>query len=448
MPGPVFLRRKQPDPGAAAAPSRDDTARAGLIGNITALGFLQISAYVLPLAIAAYTTRVLGLEDWGHVAMTQLVLGFFCLFVSWGFSWSATRKIAAIGDDPAEVSKVAIATILGQVLLACAMGLVLLALIATVPFFRDAAAFYLWGLLVIAGTALFPNWLLTGLERMRAFSAIQIGGRILTLVFIVLFVHSPADAPLIIAIQGAVSLIAGSVSVWLLHRDGILMWRRPTLADIFVEVKEGSAIFLSTTAIGVYVNLTPVILGFLAGPVAVGQFALADRIRQAAQSVLQPVSTALFPRISRLVASDPSAAAPLLKISGIGLVVISAGISAALWLFAPHFVTIIGGQQFAPAAEVLRWLSLLPIVMSFSTFLGLQILLPNKRTKPFNVILISGGVLSLILIAPLTRAYGAEGAAMTLLLVEGFVSLSMVVYVLKTGYFKGHWHAGLATASA
>ncbi len=272
---------------------------------------------------------------------------------------------------------------------------------------------------------------------MKAFSAIQIGGRILTLVLIILLVHAPDDAPLIIAIQGTVSLVAGFVSVWLLHRDGILIWSRPSARDIFEEIKEGSAIFLSTTAIGIYVNLTPVILGFLAGPVAVGQFALADRIRQAAQSVLQPVSTALFPRISRLVASDPRSAAPLLKISGIGLVVISTGITGALWVLAPQFVVLIGGQQFAAAAEVLRWLAFLPVVMSFSTFLGLQILLPNKRTKAFNTILVSGGILSLVIIAPLIKTFGPEGAAMTLLIVEGFVSLSMVIYVLKTGYFRG-----------
>ncbi|KTR06923.1 hypothetical protein NS365_05690 [Aureimonas ureilytica] len=448
MPGLDFLRRKPSNSAAEAVPPAGGHARAGLIGNITALGFLQISAYVLPLAIAAYTTRVLGVADWGHVALTQMVLSFFCLVVSWGFSWSATRKIAAIGDDPHEVSRVAIATIAGQVILAGLMGALLLVLIETVPFFADAAPFYAWGLVVIAGTALFPNWLLQGLERMKAFSAIQIGGRILTLVLIILLVHAPDDAPLIIAIQGTVSLVAGFVSVWLLHRDGILIWSRPSARDIFEEIKEGSAIFLSTTAIGIYVNLTPVILGFLAGPVAVGQFALADRIRQAAQSVLQPVSTALFPRISRLVASDPRSAAPLLKISGIGLVVISTGITGALWVLAPQFVVLIGGQQFAAAAEVLRWLAFLPVVMSFSTFLGLQILLPNKRTKAFNTILVSGGILSLVIIAPLIKTFGPEGAAMTLLIVEGFVSLSMVIYVLKTGYFRGHWHTGLAAASA
>ncbi|WP_163071558.1 oligosaccharide flippase family protein, partial [Acinetobacter baumannii] len=81
-----------------------EAKRPSLAENIVSLGALQLSSYLLPVAIAAYTTRVLGIEAWGRVALVQLVLGYFTLVVGWGFSWSATRKIAALHDDQVEIS--------------------------------------------------------------------------------------------------------------------------------------------------------------------------------------------------------------------------------------------------------------------------------------------------------------------------------------------------------
>ncbi len=421
------------------AGSRPEAKRPSLVENILSLGALQLSSYLLPVAIAAYTARVLGIEAWGRVALVQLVLTYFTLVISWGFSWSATRKIAALHDNEAEISRIAVATMAGQAILAVVMALLLVILVLTVPFFARDATFYLWGIGVLLAAAAFPTWLLTGLERMRDFSIIQISARCVTLALVVILVRSPSDAPLMIAANAVAGICAGAATILWLRRSALLTWRRPTFRQIRHELRDGGTIFASTTVIGLYVNLTPIILGALMGPAATGYFVLADRIRQAAQSVLAPVSNALFPRISRLVLTDPLLARSMLRRSGAAIFSISVVISVALFVAADHLVTLVGGPAFMPAGRVLGWLAMLPVVMSFSTFFGLQVLLPNQKNTVFNIILGSAGILSLMMILPLIQWKGAEGAAISLCITEIFVSAAMTAYLARSGFFRGKW---------
>jgi PST family polysaccharide transporter len=116
-------------------------------------------------------------------------------------------------------------------------------------------------------------------------------------------------------------------------------------------------------------------------------------------------------------------------------------VTIGLFLCADILVKLIGGAAFRSAAEPLRWLAFLPTIMSFSTFIGLQILLPNLHYTAFNVILGCAAALSLIIVAPLIHWLGLLGAAFSSCLVEGFVSIAMIAYVAKSGLLSKTPHS-------
>jgi len=407
-----------------------------LLHNIAALGSVQVANLVLPLITLPYVTRQLGVEAWGQVAFAQIVLSYFSVITNWGFTWSGTRKIAAIRDDLSQLSAVFMATWFAQWFLALITSLILLLLIAFVPTFHKDAALYLYGIGLIISGVLFPIWFLNGLERMKAVAAIQITGRIVVVPLIFLFIHSPKDAPLIIAFNAAGGLITGVVTVIWMKKNIDLRWHRPGVVQVWQELKEGGAIFASTVWIGLYTTLTPFILGMMAGPVAVGYFTLADRVRQAALSALGPVSQALFPRMSHLFVHDPGQAKRLFKLSGLGIAGISGLVSIVLWLFAEPIVFLLGGEKFMPATAILKWLAPLPFIIALSNLFGVQVMLPNHRNKAFNVILSVAGAISLGMIFPFILWKGAEGAAINTFLIECFVTLAMGIYLMKKGFFS------------
>lgn len=392
---------------------------------------------VLPLLTVPYLTRVLGVDIWGRVAFAQIVLGYFSQVVAWGFGWSGTRKVAVLRDDPEALARILASTLLAQMLLAVLMALVVILLVLCVPMFRADAALYLAGLGMLAGNVLFPIWFLTGLERMKESAGAQIVARVVVVILTFVLVRGPEDAVWLMGL-GALGVIApGLFCLWWLHHHYSMDWRAATIRSALAELREGAAIFISTVSVSFYTTAIPLVLGVSGGPAAVAYFGLADRARQAAQSVLTPIAQALFPRMSHLFATDRVAAVRLLRRSGSLIIALALAISMTLWLAAPLIIRLLGGDAFLPAVPVLRWLAVLPMVIALSNIFGVQVLLPNHENRAFNIILGVAGLLSLALMPFLIGAKGAVGAAMNIVAAEMVVTVSMAIYLFRKGYFSG-----------
>lgn len=402
--------------------------------NIAALSAVQAASYLLPLLTVPYVTRVLGTHGWGTVVFAQSILAYFIRVVDWGFSLGATRKVAACRDNVAQLSRVFFSTWMAQWLLAVGMSCIVVALALSVPFFRRDRDLYLAGVGVLVGTVLFPVWFLNGLERMKQAAGIQVAGRLVGVGLIFGLVRNTHDAALLMAAYAGTAVFCGILTVAWIARKAGLLWCRPTLSDAWVELRESTGLFLSIVSVSLYTTLIPTMLGILSGPVAVSHFALADRVRTAAAAVMQPVSQALFPRMSHLFGRDVNEARRLVRRSGTAIAAVSAVVSVVLWFAAEPIVLLLGGSSFIDAARVLQWLAPLPFIVGLSNILGMQILLPGGKKRAFNTILISAGTLSICMVVPLLLWKGAQGGAIDILIVECFVTSSMASYLFLRGF--------------
>nr|WP_314262442.1 oligosaccharide flippase family protein [uncultured Devosia sp.] len=405
-----------------------------MIQNVGALTLVQIANYIAPLLTLPYLTRVLGPEAFGTVAFAQILMLWLVILVNYGFPWSATRDIAARRDDPEYVARQFSANWTAQWLLTLLAGVVLVLVVTMVPAVRKDATLYLSGYTIVLGTALFPIWLMQGLERLREVAVLQVVGRFALLALVFILVRGPEDAALAVIAQGSGGIVAGLLCLWWIKRKRLVHYALPTRKEILAAAREGGKIFISQVAISFYTAFIPTALGMVSGTVPVGQYMIADRARSAAQSFMGPISQALFPRMSFLFGTnDLGNARRMLKISLIATFVVSGAASIALFVLADWIVMLLGGQEFLFAAQILRWLSPVPFCVGLSNLFGLQIMLPRRKTRAFNTILISAAVLGTALIFPMANWRGAEGAAMTVLAVEMWVTLTMAAYLAKNG---------------
>jgi PST family polysaccharide transporter len=65
---------------------------------------------------------------------------------------------------------------------------------------------------------------------------------------------------------------------------------------------------------------------------------------------------------------------------------------------------------------------------------GVQVMLPNGMNWLFNAILIAGGILGISVIIPFVITSQATGAALSVLLIELFITISMGVVIYRRGY--------------
>ena len=416
------------------SPQAEKTPR--LRDNIMALGVVQLSNYIIPLVTLPYLTRVLGPEAYGKVAFAQVLMAYFILLTDYGFSWSATRKISAHRGERAYISRVFVGTWTAQWLLVFGAAALATVIVWASARLRPDAWMYAAAFTVVLGNALFPIWFLQGLERLKVVAGLQLFTRLLALIPIFMFVKEPADAVYVPAIQGGGVMLGGFLALGWIKQKKLLDWHWGGWRAAMQELAEGLPLFGSRISISLYTILIPLTLGWIAGPVALAHYNLADKIRTAAQSLLGPLSQALYPRMTHLFMTDNSAAFHLLKRSLLAVLVIAGSASALLWIFAEPLAVLLGGEAFRPASAALRWLALLPLLIGLSNVFGVQVMLPNSMNRPFNIILTAAGGFSILLIWPLIQQMQAVGAAQTMLIVELFVTGSMALLLYKRGYLS------------
>lgn len=411
-----------------------------LHGNVLALGMVQVSNYVIPLLTIPFLTRVLGVESFGKVVFAQVLMTYALLIVDFGFSWSATRQVSANRADTAYINIIFCRTWMAQWILLLICVTLLFIIIYSFKGLWVDAWLYAAAFLSVLGNLLFPVWFLQGLERLKLVAFIQLIIRIFGVVLVFIFVSQPQHYIRFFLITGIVSVLGGILVIFWINQKQLVKWKTPKWLEVSATLKNGASMFGSRLSISLYTNLVPLALGLMAGPVALALYNVADKLRSAGQGIMGPIAQAIFPRMSHLVTTDKSAAFSLIKISVALTMAVGGSASLSLWFFADMLVLLLGGQDFAEAAIILRWLAPLPLVIGLSNIFGVQVMVPKMIIKPFNFIILSAALIGSTLIWPMTIWYGAIGAAQTILIIELFVTAAMAIFLWNKGYLaKGYW---------
>jgi O-antigen/teichoic acid export membrane protein len=399
--------------------------------NALSLYLIQFANYVLPFITVPYLVRVLGPERYGTLAFGQGLMAYFSTAVSYGFNWSATRKISVERDNPETVSRTAMEVWGAKSLLCAGCFLCLLILVWAVPRVHQVSMLMLVLFCGVVGGVLFPSWLFQGLERMGPISAINLTVRLLTVVVMFILVRSPRDFLVYAALLSGGSLLAGIAGSGVAIRTFGIRLQWPSWRGIWQSLREGCVLFLSSAAIVLYTSGNAFILGLVASDTVVGYYTAAERIIKAVTNIWGPLSQALFPRFSRMVAESRRRTLRwgrrLLYVMGGMSLLLSAGVFAEAGLI----VKVILGSSYSPSVSVVRILALLPFLLAVSNVLGVQMMIPFGRERAVLFLVLGAGCLNVVLAALMAPVWKADGMAVSVLAAETFVTFTYFVYLWR-----------------
>jgi PST family polysaccharide transporter len=215
-----------------------------------------------------------------------------------------------------------------------------------------------------------------------------------------------------------------------------LRYVKPDWQSIKHELFEGWHVFISTIAISMYTISNSFFLGIMTSATMVAYYASGEKIMNAVQGLLGPVSQALYPHLTKIVHNDKSEGIKaiqqaLFRIAGVGLI-----ISLGLFVAAPVIVRLLFGVKYQIATtEVVRILSVLPFIICLSNVFGIQTMLPFGLTKPFSRILIISSILNVVLLLILIPRYSYVGTAISVVITEVSVTSMMLFYLFKNGIY-------------
>lgn len=390
---------------------------------------------LLPLVAVPFLSRKLEPEGWGLVIFAQSFAGWMSLLLEYGFNLSATREIARHRDKPDELTRI-ISGITGAILLLAALsaGAALVALFA-VPLFRQYPEYLALAWLIGITQAARPLWYFQGVERLYRPAWLNVAARAMATAGIFLWVRGVHDGWKPLVLQIIAGALVAVISLFWMYRE--VAFTRPSLGRAVEALRMGWSMFLFRGAVSLYTTANAFILGLFVPPAMVAFYGGAERLNKAVMAGLDPISQALYPRITHLVATDEKRAARfarigLLAIGGLGL-----ALGLAVMAFAPLAVRILLGPRYTESIPVLRVLALLMPLTAISNVIGVQWMLPLGMDRAFNKVIISAGVLNVVLAVFLARRGGPMGMATSVVVAEAFVAIAMWWSLRSSG--RGFW---------
>lgn len=384
--------------------------------NIAALMTLQLGNYIFPLLLIPYLVRVLGVEVFGTwmFALAFVIVARTC--VAYGFDLTATRQVALNRDHPGVLSELYQAVVVVRLVIwmACFAALLLGMLVA--DDLQRVAMLVSLAMLILIGEILFPIWLFQGAETMALITKIKLATKAVNLLLVLLLVKGPGDILLLPLLEAATSLAAGVVALLVAVRRFNLRWVPIHLSRISSAFRDGAAVFLAQASVHAYTTVNVIILGFLMGPVAVGQYSIAEKIYSAIRGLLSPVVQALFPGMAiKYENSEVEFRKSTVRLA-MRIGVLLAAVALIVAITADWLIVIIAGELDEAAINVLRFLGV-ALFFALGAFLG-PMLVAQRRNRLLLKITVIGGMVGLATIWPLVAKFGVTGAAVSFLIVQ------------------------------
>ena len=406
-------------------------ARARLVRNILALYSVRAVEQVLPLIVLPYLARVLGPAGWGVFAIAQAFAMYGIVTVEYGFSFSGTRAVASARDQGAQLADLVSGAFVAQLVLAAVVTLAAVVVRLVVPVFEDQPSLVWAGLAFAILQGFNPVWYFTGQERIPLIGAITVGAKIAATLAIFALVRGPADSWLVLACYAGGSLLATAAGYILMLRE--VRPGRLSLGLVGRTLRLGASMFVMRIALMMHTAGNVFLLGLLVAPHQVAFFAAGEKLCRPVAWLLQPINTALLPRLSHLVGASPDEARQLAALTLFlqGATGILLGLT--IGLFAPWLVDLMFGDEFTAATPVLRVMAAIIPLMVLNGALVTQWMIPHGLDRLLNTVVIASTALNLALALILAPRFGALGMAWVTVGAETFILTGLVWSLRHSG---------------
>ena len=269
-----------------------------LTRNVFHLGLLHVFSTVIPIFLIPFVVVKIGLTEYGVLAFALTITNYALIFVNFGFDFSGAKRISNNRNNLNKIATILTSITIIKLVVFC----LIMSIFFIVVFFIAQTNFYvyLFSLLLILDSILLPKWFFLGLEKVKYISYAYGVSKIISSILIIVFLSLNYPTFFIPLSYFLGILFTGAYSYYVLFNKLKIPYQLVSRANIIEELKHSSKLFLSSISINIYRNSSMLLAGFILNPVALGSYALAERIIKAIQSFSSPLTQALFPHFSSM----------------------------------------------------------------------------------------------------------------------------------------------------
>lgn len=355
---------------------------------------------------------------------------YFVLLASLGIPTYAVREGAKYRDDYEKISTFSSQIFTINLISTIVSYCVLFVTLILFPFFKKYALCIIVFSLQIIFTTVGTEWIYTIYEDFTYITIRSIFFKIVSIVFLFIFVRKPNDFLQYASVTVFASV--GSNILNYIHAKSIVKIQIiKNVALLKKHIKPIFTIFFSTIAVNIYVASDTTILGFIKGDHAVGIYGVASKIYGVIAPLLAAILIVTVPRLAmffgrkefkeyiKVLGSVIKVMITILFPSAIGMI-----------LLAPEIVMIISGKKYLAAVTPLRFLAIALIFSLLNTIVSECVMIPAHEEKKLLKANVIAATVNLAFNLALMPFFSFNAAAITTVMSE-FTSLSISTFTMK-----------------
>ncbi|ALJ01527.1 hypothetical protein DC20_16780 [Rufibacter tibetensis] len=411
-------------------PFGNDLISGRILKNLASLGSLQILNFLIPMVLSPYLVRVIGLENFGRVAVAQAIISYLNIITDFGFYITATKEISQNRENKKVVGAIYNEVLTTKIYLLVLTFLFLSGFVALFDETDTNPLLYIFSFTMVIGQALFPIWLFHGLEDMKYITLVNSASKVVSLLLIFFFVTETTDYIYVNFFLGVGTILAAIASFYFVKSKYGLVYKPVAITQVRHHLKEGKDIFVSNFAVNLYTNSNILILGLFAPVQIVGYYSVAEKVMNAVRQLLGVYFQAIYPSMCNLVSKTKK---ELIEVTlrvhlpfSLGIMFLCSGIN----FFSEELTQYFSGTYTQEINYLIRLLSFVPFIVALNIPSN-QLLLIYGYKETYRTTLLLGSLLNLLLNFVLSYFYLAQGTGITVILTEVFITVSLLTVLEK-----------------
>ncbi len=390
------------------------------------------SQFLFPLITLPYASRIMGPEGIGMVNFYQSILSYVILIAGLGIPMYGIKEVARLRDDKVKLSKTTI-EILSIHLAFTVIAYISIALLTLfVPRINTNASLFALLSLSVLFTTIGCDWFYRGIEDFKYITIVGIVVKSLALIFLFVLVKQKDDI-----LWYGFYCVAGTLGGNLFNFIRLFRFlstknvdiRIINIANHFYPIFK---IFVFSIITSLYLNLNPVLLGFIKDDISVGYYASGLKLLTIATSISGSLGAVMLPRMSYLIGEGKKEEFhELIQKSYNYSIGVSLPLCVGLIFLSPYAVRILFGEAFVPSIICAQVMAPIVFSLSISSLMGTQILYPMGEIKKINIYCGIGALIDVILSIVLVPLFSQLGTSISYSVTEFIVMVLSVMAARK-----------------
>ncbi|MCL6258955.1 oligosaccharide flippase family protein [Aquiflexum sp. TKW24L] len=392
------------------------------IQNFIFLITIQASNIVITLISMPILIQSIGLDQFGLVNLSLSVIILANIVVGFGYNLSGPREVALYQNDKESLSHIVSNIVFSKVLMALLATIGIIVAVFGLNMFKEYQWILLFSVLLLFSEATLPLWFFQGMEKMKLISIANVFSKLLYLLGIVLFIHSPHQAKWVNFIMGGAGLGINVLLLLFIHYQLEIKFYKPRFVQLFASLKDNGLLFLSNIASHISVNGGLIVLSFFSVAEVLGMFSLAERVSMVLRMFPSMVIHSVYPNATKLFQNDLHNFITYVKKVSFFSLGISLTISFSVFFLAPFIIQLLAKKELVESTSYLRLLAFIPFLASLN-IVNVVIFLAKGQN---NLLFKSSWMMGIFMVSTsvyLTSQYGAIGLCFALLSTEIVVFL-------------------------